>query len=235
MSLRTSRSTACAVVIFSMLGEHRLALVGGVLVDDAVEVGIDVGQRGDDHRGQPREEAAVEPAEGVAEVADGGAEHRADDVELGRVVGVHLGGPRGGQAAAGVAPQSDGAIGREVERRRGSARRARRRARGSRVRRAHPRCRRCPRGRGPTPPSPRRARPRSAGTRTGPPRRRPSRRGAARRTGSSARRPRRSRTGRTRSGSGLPQAALGGHDDGGDGGLRGAVEVGGAVEQLGGA
>ena len=65
--------------------QHRLALVGGVLLDDPVEFGIDVGQRGDHHGGQAGVEGAVEAAERVAKVADGRAQHRADDVEFGRV------------------------------------------------------------------------------------------------------------------------------------------------------
>ena len=67
------------------LQKHRLARIGRVLLDHAVEVGIDVRQRGNDHRGQTREEAAVEAAERMSQVADRGAEHRADDVQLGRV------------------------------------------------------------------------------------------------------------------------------------------------------
>jgi hypothetical protein len=71
-----------------------------VLLDDPVEVGIDVGERGDDERRQARHVRAVEPAEGVAKVADGRSEHRADDVELGCIGPAHLGGPRAGQPAA---------------------------------------------------------------------------------------------------------------------------------------
>ena len=57
--------------------------------------------------GSPDMKRAVEPAEGVAEVADRRSEHRADDVQFGRVGAAHLGGPRAGQAATGVAPQAD--------------------------------------------------------------------------------------------------------------------------------
>jgi hypothetical protein len=45
-------------------------VVVGVLLDHPVQVGVDVGQRRDHHRGQTRQEGAVEPTEGVAEVAD---------------------------------------------------------------------------------------------------------------------------------------------------------------------
>ncbi len=95
--------------------QHRLARVGGVLLDDPVEVGIGVRQRGHHHRRQARVEAAVQSAERVAEVADGRPEDRADDVQLRRVRAADLGGPRGGQAAAGVAPQPDRCRRRQVQ------------------------------------------------------------------------------------------------------------------------
>ena len=161
--------------------QHRLALVGGVLLDDLVEARGRCCERGHDQRGQPGHEGAVEAAERVAEVADGRSEHRADDVEVGRVGAAHLGGPRAGQAAAGVAPQARPArraTGRAAS---SSARRADRRERDSRVRTGRPTFRCVPRGRAPTPPSPRRAPRRSAGTRTG------AHRGLSRPSGAEAR------------------------------------------------
>ena len=112
-----------------------------------------------------------------------------------------------------------------------SARRATRRARGTRVRTVRPTCRRGPRGRAPTPPSPRRGGSDQQELELGeradclrvPPQR-------VRREAARARR-RRSRTGRTGSGT-APGLALGGHHHRGHCGVRLAVHVGGPVEQL---
>ena len=116
MSLPTIRMTASTVVMFvQALQQHRLALFGGVLLDDPVELGIDMRQRGDDQRGQGGHVGAVQSAEGVAEIADGRSENRADDVEFGRIGAAHLGGPRARQTAAGVAPQADRRRRRQAE------------------------------------------------------------------------------------------------------------------------
>lgn len=87
--------------------EQGAPLLVGVLLDHPVQIGIDVRERGHHQRGQARQEAAVEPPEGVAQVPDGRAEHRAHDVEFRRVFGAHFGGPCAGQAAPGVPPQPD--------------------------------------------------------------------------------------------------------------------------------
>ena len=70
MSLPASRRTACTVVIFSIRLQQRLAFFGGVFLDDPIQIGIYVRERGHHHGWQPRVEAAVQPAECVAEVAD---------------------------------------------------------------------------------------------------------------------------------------------------------------------
>ena len=53
MSMPISLSTAWTVVDVFDAQQHRLAGIGGVLLDDAVEVGIGVGECGHHHRGQP--------------------------------------------------------------------------------------------------------------------------------------------------------------------------------------
>ena len=70
MSFLTIRMTAPTVVMLSSRRSMRAPLVAGVLLDNPVQIGIDVHQRGDHHGGQTGKVAAVEPAEGVAEVAD---------------------------------------------------------------------------------------------------------------------------------------------------------------------
>ena len=192
--------------------EQGAALFVGVLLDDAVQIGIDVRQRGHHQRRQAGEQAAVEPAEGVAQVADGRSQDRADDVQLGCVVGAHFGGPGAGQPAAGVSPQADRRIGGQVERVRSSGRPGSRRGRGSRVRTARPTCRAGPHGRVPRPPTLRRRRRRPATAPTGRSTRGPSPCAAARTTESSATTWRRSRTGRTAPGRAARGRRSAGHD-----------------------
>ena len=86
-----------------------------MLLDHPVQVGEGLGQCGDHECGQCREVGAVEPAEGVAQIAHRRSQHGADDVQLGGVFGVHLGRPCAGQPAAGVAPQADLAVLRQAE------------------------------------------------------------------------------------------------------------------------
>ena len=95
--------------------QHRAALVGRVFLHDAVQAGVGLGQRRHHQGRQPGVVRAVQPAEGVAQIAHRRAENGADDVEFGGVVGVDLSGPGAGQPAAGVPPQPDLAVGRQAE------------------------------------------------------------------------------------------------------------------------
>ncbi len=178
---------------------------------------------------------AVEPAEGVAEVADRRAQHGADDDS---VRGRSRRAPRRPRrwparrrSSPTGRPGCPCAQAEPLEAQRG-AQTVEHPVAG--FVRCAPHAVADPRGRGPRPPSPRPERRPPAGTRTGPASRPPWRAGAARRRGSSVTTPRRSRTGRTRRGGPGSGACPAGTSTVVTVACGSPLQVGGAVEQLGG-